>query len=77
MMIYPVVTYKMRIVAAIKKIGSCACRFCGGDLVQLVVLCRCILMQFSRLFSVLYAVYIHAVSQKASVFNGFAVFVIR
>ena len=67
----------MRVVAAIKKIEAGSCRFYGGDLVQLVVLCRCILMQFSRLFYVLYTVYIHAVSQKASVFNGFAVFIIR
>ena len=43
----------------------------------LPALCRCILMQFSRLFSVLYTVHIHTVSYKASVFNGFAVFVIR
>jgi hypothetical protein len=31
----------------------------------------CILMHFSRLFLALYTVHIHAVSQKASVFNGF------
>ena len=58
---YAYIPYNMRVVAAIKKIEAGSCRFCGGDLVQLVVLCRCILMQFSRPFSALYAVHIHAV----------------
>ena len=63
-------SYTFRVVAASKKI------------VWLAVACFvaaiwCILMQFSRPFSALYTVHIHAVPQKASVFNGFAVFVIR
>ena len=61
----------MRVVAAIKKMEAVSCRFCGGGLVQLVAICRCILMHFTRPFSVLYAVHVHSVSQKASVFNGF------
>jgi hypothetical protein len=32
----------------------------------------CILMHFPRLFLALYTVHIHAVSQKASIFNGFS-----
>ena len=52
----------MRVVAAIKKMEAVSCLFCGGGLVQLVAICRCILMQFSRPFSVLYTVHIHAVS---------------
>ena len=63
MMMIPL-SNKMRIVAAIKKnLGLVPAGFPAAI--------RCILMQFSRLFSVLYAVHIHAVSQKASVFNGF------
>ena len=57
----------MRVVAADKKIvGSVACRspvqLRRGDLAQMMPLCRCILMHFSRPFSVLYTVHIHAVS---------------
>ena len=60
----------MRVVAAIKK-------NCGLVPAGFVAVGWCILMHFSRTFSVLYTVHIHAVSQKASVFNGFTVFVIR
>ena len=56
--------HKFRVVAAIKK---------NWGLVPagFVAAIWCILMQFTRPFSALYAVHIHAVSQKASVFNGF------
>ena len=60
----------MRVVASDKKIVGLA-------VAGFVAAVRCILMQFSRPFSVLYAVHIHAFSQKSRVFNGFAVFVIR
>jgi hypothetical protein len=57
--------YTMRVVAPDKKIaGLVAAGF--------VAAVWCILMHFSRLFSALYTVHIHAVSQKASVFNDFA-----
>ena len=55
MMIYPLVTYKMRIVAASKKIA-------GLSVAGFVAAVWCILMQFSQPFSVLYTVHIHAVS---------------
>ena len=70
MMRYAFIPYKIRVVAADKKIVWLVPA-------GFVAVIWCILMQFSRLFSVLYTVYIHAVSQKASVFNGFAVFIIR
>ena len=63
MMIYPIVPYKMRVVAPDKKIVWLA-------VPGFALLFWCILMQFSRPFSVLYTVHIHAVYQKASVFNG-------
>ena len=55
MMIYPIVPYKMRVVAADKKIV-------GLSVAGFVAAIWCILMQFSQPFSVLYAVHIHAVS---------------
>lgn len=60
----------MRVVAADKKIAWLV-------VAGLALLLWCILMQFSRLFSALYTVHIHAVSQKASVFNGFSDLQIR
>ena len=64
MMIWTIVPYKMRVVAPDKKIA-------GLVVPGFALLLWCILMHFSRLFSALYTVHIHAVSQKASVFNGF------
>lgn len=52
MILYP---YKMRIVAAGKKIA-------GLVVAGFVAAVWCILMHFSQLFSVLYTVHIHAVS---------------
>lgn len=54
----------MRVVASGKKIA-------GLVVAGFVAVIWCILMHFSLPFSVLYTVHIHAVSQKASVFNGF------
>lgn len=53
----------MRVVAADKKIA-------GLVVAGFALLFWCILMHFPGLFSALYTVHIHAVSQKASVFNG-------
>jgi hypothetical protein len=64
------ISYKIRVVAADKKIV-------GLVVAGFVAVIWCILMHFSRLFSMLYTVHIHAVSQKASVFNGFINFQIR
>lgn len=70
MMIWPIVPYKARVVAADKKIA-------GLLVAGFAAVIWCILMQFSRLFLALYTVHIHAVLQKDSVFNGFTVFIIR
>ena len=70
MILYPIVPYKIRVVAPDKKIaGLLAAGF--------VAAIWCILMQFPGVFSTLYAVHIHSVSQKASVFNGFVDLQIR
>ena len=63
MMRYAFIPYKIRVVAAGKKIA-------GLVVAGFVAAIWCILMQFSQPFSALYTVHIHAVSQKASVFNG-------
>lgn len=55
MMIYPIVPYKMRVVASDKKIA-------GLVPAGLVAVIWRILMHFSRLLLVLYIVHIHAVS---------------
>ncbi len=55
----------MRVVAADKKIA-------GLVVAGFLAVIWCILMQFSRPFSVLYTVHIHAVSQKRCVFNGYS-----
>ena len=62
MILYP---YKMRIVAAGKKIV-------GLVVAGFVVVVWRILMHFSQPFPALHTVHIHAVSQKGSVFNGFS-----
>lgn len=64
MMIYPIVPYKIRVVAADKKIA-------GLVVPGFALLLWCILMQFPRPFLALYTVHIHAVLQKACIFNGF------
>lgn len=70
MMIYPIVPYKMRVVATDKKIV-------GLVVAGFVAVIWCILMQLSQPFLALYTVHIHAVSQKDSVFNAFSGLQIR
>jgi len=60
----PIIPYKIRVVASDKKIVGLA-------VAGFVAAIWCILMHFSWPFSVLHAMHIHAVSQKASIFNGF------